>query len=158
VIHGPEDVTAVEQPAEGFGGSIDRVDHRGDVAHDDVSSCLPFLYGEGLNGDMARASGGFVLIDHRDGGLVVFVDGSWVMLCVPELGQNGVQAKGNLGGVDGCKKLGFGGAGSACVLALGLQCHCATSKHEGETGDGAASVEVSGMRSVNKPDELERGM
>jgi len=68
----------MENPAEGLGEVIGRVDDTWDVAHDNVASILPILDGKMLDVDVTRTFRGNTGVDHFDGRHVVFEDRSRV--------------------------------------------------------------------------------
>jgi hypothetical protein len=77
VSHETSAVAIVEDPSQGFGQCIGRVDDARDVVKDDVATFFPILDCEELNIDMATPLRGDTVVDYVDCGHVVFVEDGW---------------------------------------------------------------------------------
>ena len=109
----------MEDPTEGLGEIIGRVDDARDVFQDDVLGILPILDGKVLNINVAGALSRNTSVDHLDSRLVVFVDRSRVMLGKTQLFQNSTEVFGMLRSKNSSKELSFSRAGCSDGLRLG---------------------------------------
>ena len=82
-------VLTMEDPSQCLSKGVGWVENARDVLQDNVALLFPFLNSEVLNGDVARARRWLGGIDHQDGGLIIFVQGSRAMLLEPEFHENG---------------------------------------------------------------------
>ena len=154
MTHRATDVAREEDPTEGLGSSVGNVDYTGEVFEDDFTEATPFLDCEPLNRDVTNASGRFFVVDHCNGGLVVFIEDRGAELWELEFVENRAKALGQLGGMDSCHEFSFGGAGGDNRLYFGLVGDGGTGKGEDNAGDRAASAEFDSMSGVNMADEF----
>ena len=111
-------VARMQDPTEGLGKVVGRIDNSREVSHDNVASILPVLDGKVLDVNVTRSLSRNSSIDHFDRGHVVLVDRSGSMLWKSEFFQNEPQVPGMFSSENGGKKLSFGGAGSRDGLRL----------------------------------------
>ena len=108
MTHQTTNVSEVQRGAERFGESVRRVDDTRDVTKNDVAVGFPFLNREVLNINVSRAWSWSARVDHQNRSLVVLIQDRRPGLFVIQLMEDGPQVLGNLGGLDGRDKLGFG--------------------------------------------------
>lgn len=158
--HQAADVTGVKDPSERLGVSIAWIDDARDVVHLDVPISSPLLDGEMLDINVSRARRGSVLIDHGDGGLVVYVERSRTILSKSQLSQDGAKVLGNFCSTDGSYKFALGRTGGNSGLELGLEGNSTTGKAKTIASNRSTGLEVSGMSRIdeaNKTAEIECG-
>ena len=99
---------------------------------------FPFLDGKVLDGNVAGAISGDRGIDHVDGRHVVFVDGGWSGLGIPEIGENSTEKFDVFGRDNSGKKFGLGGAESSDRLCFGAIGNEASSEGRAIASGGSA--------------------
>ena len=80
MAHNTATMAGVEDPTKTLCSLVSRVDSRRDVAHHDGLLTLPSLNCKMLDINVSGARGRLVLINHRDGSLVIFEQTSWIQL------------------------------------------------------------------------------
>ena len=108
--NGPSNVNVVammESSTKGFSEGVGQIDNTGHVRQNDFAVSLPIL-----DIKVTRAGRRTASIDHQDSsGIVVFIKRGRFVFIIAELGEDGAQILGNLGGIDSGQEFGFGGAG-----------------------------------------------
>ena len=74
--HDAASMASMEDPSEGLGEVVSRVENAGDVFHEDVTTFFPVLNSEVLDVDVTRALCRDLVVDHVDGRKVVLVERS----------------------------------------------------------------------------------
>jgi hypothetical protein len=159
VSHDAANMAMMEDPTEGFGEGIGRVDDARDMDHDDVAVAFPLLQGEVLNIDMARALGGLAGVGHQNSGLIIFVELRWTRLRIAEVGEDGAEVLCSLGGLNSGDEFGFGRGGGNHGLELGAVCNSSAAQGENGASDGAPGLGVGtigGIDITNKGQGIRR--
>jgi hypothetical protein len=145
VAHQVANVAKMENPAEGLGQGIGRIDGARDVFEDDVASLHPFLDSMPLNVKVTRVLGRYTSIGHQDGSLIVAVDGCGLILWKAEVGKDGTEVFSHFGSLDSSNN----------QLEFGSISDGTATQSKSETSDGAAGRGVHAISSVHVSNKRE---
>ena len=154
--HESQSVTRVQNPSKGFREVVTGVKDSWNVFENNFASLFPILNGKMLNVDVTGSVSGMTCIDQFDGGCIVFVKDSGIVLRESEFLENGAQVKRDLGGRDCSKEFSLSGAGGCTALCLRLVGNGCTGKGEDTSSCGSSCAQVIGVGSIDKTYECER--
>ena len=123
-------MAVMQNPSERLCKTVRGVDDTRDVLHDDVTSFLPFLNGEVLDGNLSGPVCGYLRIHHFYGGHVVFQYGCRLLFRESEFAEDRSEVLGMLCSEDSSEEFGFCGASCCDRLRLASIRHGRAAVHE----------------------------
>ena len=148
MTHGSMNMATVQNVGNRLTVGVRWVDGARDVMELNIASSTPLLYSKVLNINMTGTRSGAILVDNRNGSLVVDVEASRMRLGVAKTGQDHAQASDHFGGEDNGEKLSFSTGGGNGRLELTLVSDGATTKIDEDTADGTMGEKVRAMCSI----------